>query len=288
MRGNILVQAGNGLCNRLFAVLNGLYLLEELELQAIGLRWPLGPSCPCPWAELFEAPDVAVVEDGRHPNGRAARVVVRGPRALDVIPDARRVALVERFVPVAGIRAAVNAFAAERAIDRSVIGVHLRKTDRLASRVVEQQLDESVARQLDAILEERPGQRFLLCSDDADSERRFVRRYAGSLVARTEKAYVESPVPGRRIDRALLEDQPLLRSAESVKDGLVDLYLLGLCERVVTGSSSSSILGGGRHLAPGEHRSSFAEFARLLCQADLGRLGMGAGVAAPVARSRTA
>jgi ubiquinone/menaquinone biosynthesis C-methylase UbiE len=124
------------------------------------------------------------------------------------------------------------AFVAEHAIDTSVTGLHIRKTD-FGSRVDDQALFREVAAST---------QRHFLCSDDAEVNQRFATL---AHCAVFEKTAFPEKIDGQRDWLNWTTDQAgrnfpfnVQRGEQSVVEGLIDLLVLS-CTRIRATSAST-------------------------------------------------
>ena len=98
-----------------------------------------------------------------------------------------------------------------------------------------------------ALLKELPGAVIFLATDNQAVEREFRGRYEQVVV--TEKWFPPAGVPIHRNN--LAERRPL----ENAREALVELYLLGECDALVYGSTSTfSVLANLISKAPAERR----------------------------------
>jgi hypothetical protein len=131
------------------------------------------------------------------------------------------------------IAARVSDFRQSR-FSEEVVGVHMRYSDR-RGRI------RKTFRHVDRIVARHPRSCVFLATDNEDLLRQARDRYGAGRVIATEKWF---PVPGQPIHRTA-QGPDGLRKAQ---DALLEMYLLGSCTWLV-----------------GDHRSSFAYVAALLC-----------------------
>lgn len=176
---------------------------------------------------------MSMLDADRHP-----AVTYRGTARCDqLLPLAQRdnalpgftdayAELVRRWRPTRDIRIAVEAIA--RDFDERTVGVHVRRGDAWLSTGVGpaymRSSDAAFVARLDAIGAGSSGATFFLATDDAETERRFRRRYGDAVIVNSEKRFVES-LPGR--------------SKDNQRDAVIDLFALARTSRVIGTNYSS-------------------------------------------------
>ncbi|MCA9564115.1 MAG: hypothetical protein KC561_11535 [Myxococcales bacterium] len=119
--------------------------------------------------------------------------------------------------PTPAIQERIEAFIGEHFSDYTV-GVHIRRTDH--KKAVAESTDDKFFEAMDGIAEQNPSCRFLLATDNSDTQADYQRRYGDRLIA----------YPKRSFSRA---------SPEAIEDAYVDLRLLGSTDQLL-GSFFSS------------------------------------------------
>lgn len=198
----VYVSTHWGLCNRIKAVVSGMRVREERQRQRLVIRWPVDGDCGCPFDQLFDnqlvvAPTIPRsdlpecwrlwIAAGEVPPGFASSdFKAPAGQSIDLeyerIPERLRGIYTRHFgalSPIPAIRARVEALAATLAGD--LVGVHVRRGD-FQSCGRRGHTDEKFFEQMDAVLHDRPGARFVLTTDDEQTERIFVGRYGARLV----------------------------------------------------------------------------------------------------------
>lgn len=158
------------------------------------------------------------------------------------VPGLRRVRRERRrccreIAPAPAVAARVEAFAREHFAGRSVVGVHVRRGDALASRRAEQHRvssDEAFAAALAAVVARDPEVRFFLSTDCAKTQQAFAERFAGRVVF-TRKEFPDSvldaPKPGQQdalVDMLLLSRTRLVLGTHASTFGLLAAKLSGI------------------------------------------------------------
>jgi glycosyltransferase involved in cell wall biosynthesis/SAM-dependent methyltransferase len=144
---------------------------------------------------------------------QAQEVIVYHNSLLPAVDENGSRGFLQQLRPVPALQSRIEAFAAEHGIDRTVMGVHARGTD----------FNVGIQRYADKIrtvLEERPMQRFLVCSDDSEYERQLKEMFSAHVIVRTKKDCV------RRVDANANWINNTLTSNAAVQEAIVDIYLL--------------------------------------------------------------
>lgn len=262
-QATIIYCPGNvGLANRLRGLLGYIALCRTVDAHC-GMLWTKEIACDTPFLKLFEP----------HPG-----VELIGPRAVNRrLADSRTAAAMlspwfrqiwryhgtglvswrrfEKAVlkalgelkPRKRIREEVERFARDQGLERCR-GFHIRTTDLVtAQRYIARKLGgkrlEKLSR-LDAFLREmdrRPRERFFVATDDSSVEARLKRRYGDRVIfyPKTYRLSMSRWREGARRKRLGFGSR-----TTRVRDGLVELLLLGRCREII-----------------GTHRSSFSKFS---------------------------
>lgn len=262
-QATILFCPGNvGLANRLRALLGYIALCRCLGARCTML-WSKEVGCDTRFDRLFEPhPGVELISprevSRRHdPACTAAAMLSPWFRQIwlnhgsGLVSWVRYEAAVRRALrelqPRAGIQDVVERFAREHGLD-ACRGFHIRTTDltqavRYAARKSGAQGTPHLSR-LEGFFREmdrRPRERFFVATDDSSVQARIARRY-GERAIFYPKPYRLSMTrwrQGMRTKQLTFGD----RTTE-VRDGLIEMRLLGRCREIV-----------------GTHRSSFSKFA---------------------------
>lgn len=134
----------------------------------------------------------------------------------DIIPEREVARILSGLEPVPDLRSRIAELVEKHSIDKSVVGVHLRRTDYNL-------LDDGhVAKRIDAYLRIDGKKRFLVCSDSMEAERKFMAMYPGNVFCVDGKHYLER-ISKRRSDGHFSN---LMRTEDSVRSALVDMHLL--------------------------------------------------------------
>lgn len=271
------VLCDGGLANRLNALLFALVLRQKFG-HDWRIAWPVNNWCGAPLEALFEPPlphdDTSLTQLRRQGRQRmlmqenqldfpADRLVLHRTLAgyddyrahLDGAPDGvvHFHNLVPPWVPEADVHAALRqlrpaadvtarawAFVQAQRIDRSVVGVHIRKTD-FGGAVDDDALFAAVR---------RSPRRHFVCSDDAEVNRRFATLPNCAVFEKTqfpEKREKDAAWQHwTRDDDGRAFPFNIERGATAVVEGLIDLLILSRTELVAT--SASTFLATARRL----------------------------------------
>ncbi len=249
MTGRTLICAsGSGLSNRLF-LLAGSSRVAELTGRKLVLYWPVNDAVGCAFSELFMNPltmfraediDVvlhscstvkvynswhhpvlytAVAEDG---DPDAQIVIMKGWNAPRFCTEASTPefraqvgAHLRTLTPAPGIRERVESFA----LPEYCIGVHLRRSEKNFP-PFSVSADEHFERIMDALIVAEPSVSFLIATDDAATEEKFLRRYSSRALC------FEKCCRARN-------------NAGGIEEALIDLLLLGRTQAVLGNHFSS-------------------------------------------------
>lgn len=265
----IFILCDGGLGNRLAGMAAGILTARRLSLDPV-VCWPLNNWCGCSVQDLFDLGDTETSRQGIldlflpdsdriyliHQNQIGVPLSTQIPHGLsseekiknmsqDVVfftakvpphlPGPDIVQTLYSFAVADPIKKIVSDFCSSQGIDRSVYGLHLRKTD-----CVKLEEDRWFSH-----CQQYPGRRFFICSDDAQTEQRF--RSLPNVVAYPKTSYVEKLQQGPW-RQAAIKDQDgrifpnnINRPRESVIQAWVDLLILSRTEIVGTTKSSFSL-----------------------------------------------
>jgi hypothetical protein len=250
----LICASHSGLSNRLLLLAGSLRIAELTGRQLI-LYWPVNDAAGCPFSQLFtnalrtfRAEDidtvlhscstVKVYNSWHHPllyTGVAedgdpeTQIVImkgwiaprfRGEQDTPAFWDQVRTQL-RALTPAPGLREEVENFV----LPEPCIGVHLRRSEK---HIAEFNLstDEHFERIMDALIAAEPSLHFLIATDDAATEQKFLTRYSGRALS-FEKSRRKRNDP------------------RGIEEALIDLLLLGRT-RAILGNhySSFSFLAG--------------------------------------------
>lgn len=255
----LTIVAASGLCNRLFALHSAAALAEDIG-HPLRVVWKRNKDLGARFEDLFEVPDafceIVTLERRVLRLGDRLREEVwrytrrpplkRGAGAHDVIAlceqgfDFRRMGRQRnptlqaftlfygqerpffRFRPVGHLQARIDAAVPEV---ESYIGVHIRRTDHLPSRMY-----SPTGLFIDAMtkaVETDPEARFFLCTDCPREEARLSEAFPGRVVT----------APKRSLDR---------RQDAAIEDAVVDLFALSRCNRIIGSLASTFSQAAGR------------------------------------------
>lgn len=135
----------------------------------------------------------------------------------EIIPESFVIKILGELSPVKELSDRIDSILKSNNINHSVIGVHLRKTD---YNLLD---DNEVKNSINKYLEFSDKNRFLICSDSEETEIEFKKTYPNNVIVIGGKSLIEK-INDKITDR---EFSNLIRTEESVKSALVDMYLLG-------------------------------------------------------------
>lgn len=255
----LTIIAATGLCNRLLALHSAAALAKDVG-HPLRVVWKRNRDLGARFEDLFEVPDAfcevvtlerRVFRLGDRLREEAWRYtrrppLKRGRSARDVIDlhsqgfDFRRIGRQRnptlqaftlfyggerpffRFRPVAHLQARIDAAVPE--VDAR-IGVHIRRTDHLPSRMY-----SPTGLFIDAMteaVERDPEARFFLCTDCPREEARLSEAFPGRVAAAPKRSY----------DRG---------QDAAIEDAVVDLFALSRCSRIIGSLASTFSQAAGR------------------------------------------
>ncbi|MDN2584205.1 hypothetical protein [Aquibium sp. ELW1220] len=255
----LTIIAANGLCNRLFALHSAAALAADIG-HPLRVVWTRNRALGARFEDLFEVPDafceivtlerrvLRLSDRLREEAWRYTRwpPLKRGTSAHDVIAlgkqgfDFRQIGQQRnptlqaftlfygrerpffRFRPVAHLQTRIDAAVPE--VD-SHIGVHIRRTDHLPSRMYSPNglFIDAMTR----TVETDPEARFFLCTDCPREEVRLSEAFPGRVVT----------APKRSLDRG---------QDTAIEDAVVDLFALSRCNRIIGSLASTFSQAAGR------------------------------------------
>jgi hypothetical protein len=255
MKGRTLLCASSsGLANRLL-LLAGSLRVAELTGRKLVLYWPVNDSVGCAFSQLFTNPltlfcaeDIdavlhscstvqvynswhhpllytAVAEDG---DPDTEIVIMKGWHAPRFRTEKETPAFwaqvrphLRAFQPMPGIREAIENFV----LPERCIGVHLRRGEKHISQF-SVSADEHFERIMDALVAADTSVTFLIATDDAATEHKFLARYRGRALS------FRKTQCGRRDTRG-------------IEEALIDLLLLSRTRAVLGNHFSSFTFAAG-------------------------------------------
>ena len=221
----LYILCDHGLGNRLGSLVGGLKTAELLNYQPI-VCWPINNWCQAEFHELFrsaielESNDFATmlvnqihdlglpfffisqitegtisknyfenslpaVEEIRKLNSDALFSCAKLPKSY--VRDPEDISKYLKFLGIAeSIKRTVEKFATENSIDKTVRGVHIRKTDS------KNQIDENIVFEN---MKNSPQQRYFICSDDKSIEDKFIT--LSNVIIFPKSTYVEKLQDGQ-------------------------------------------------------------------------------------------
>lgn len=134
----------------------------------------------------------------------------------EIIPESLIINILSDLLPIRELKDRIDTEIKNYNIDRSVTGIHLRRTDYNL-------LDDTyIKKSIDNYLRCDTKKIFLLCSDSQITEQKFKNMYPDNVMIIKEKSFLER-ISSTRTDR---DFSNLMRTERSVQSALVDLYLL--------------------------------------------------------------
>lgn len=254
----LYILCDHGLGNRLGSLVGGLKTAELLEYQPI-VCWPINNWCQAEFHELFRSDlsleskefstgivnqihdsglpfffistfdgkiinkdfyenSIGAVEEIKKTNADALFSCAKLPKSYVSKED------VSKYLKALGVSKSigrtVERFCIDNKIDKSVIGIHIRKTDSA------NQIDENLV--YDNI-KNTPGQRYFICSDDKSVEDRFKILPNVSMYPKT--TYVEKLQDGQWRDNVKDSDGRnvifnMNRPKQAILEAFVDMLIL--------------------------------------------------------------
>ena len=221
----LYILCDHGLGNRLGSLVGGLKTAELLNYQPI-VCWPINNWCQAEFHELFRSAielesnefstmlvnqihdlglpfffisqitegtisknyfenSLPAVEEIRKLNSDALFSCAKLPKSY--VRDPEDISKYLKFLGIAeSIKRTVEKFATENSIDKTVRGVHIRKTDS------KNQIDENIVFEN---MKNSPQQRYFICSDDKSIEDKFIT--LSNVIIFPKSTYVEKLQDGQ-------------------------------------------------------------------------------------------
>lgn len=221
----LYILCDHGLGNRLGSLVSGLKTAELLNYQPI-VCWPINNWCQAEFHELFRSSielesnefstmlvnqihdsglpfffisqitegtisknyfenSLPAVEEIRKLNSDALFSCAKLPKSY--VRDPEDISKYLKFLGIAeSIKRTVEKFATENSIDKTVRGVHIRKTDS------KNQIDENIVFEN---MKNSPQQRYFICSDDKSIEDKFIT--LSNVIIFPKSTYVEKLQDGQ-------------------------------------------------------------------------------------------
>jgi len=268
MSRTVTIFCDGGLGNRLGSLVGGLLVADQLQIKDIKICWPANNWCGCHFEDLFanteftvsqnSINDIFVADTNQaflvHENQTGANLGLQLPQSADSLQhlstidnsvvyyhnkiapymDIQQIySVVNQLRPTDYIQQQVLSFCHANKIDRSVIGLHLRKTENF-------RLDENkLYRQVNASADKR----YFVCSDDRDTEQRFTQ--LPNVVCWSKTSYVEKLIDGDWLAETVDADgrrynYNISRPRQSVIEAFVDMLILSQTTIQFTVKSSFS------------------------------------------------
>jgi len=251
----LIIFCDGGLGNRLGVLVGGLIVSKTLQRAPV-ICWPQNTWCGCSYKDIFcnDMENISLninelfstfkdslflihenqtnlsLHKQLYPTKEAINNLV-GDQISDIIYyhnsipeflDKKQVLqTLQNLQIVPHIQDIVDIFCTQNNIDRSVAGVHLRKTD------YNSLIDEN---QVQQYISENPEKRFFVCSDDKETEIKFSKNKNVIIRPKTfyaEKLDIDKSWCGHIIDREGRSfNFNVNRSKDSVIEGFIDLLIL--------------------------------------------------------------
>lgn len=269
MSRKIKILCDGGLGNRMAGLVGGLITARNLKISPV-VSWPRNNWCGAAFDDLFEpnglefnsqgihdlitdrSPDIFVLHENQTgatvknlmSHGRPTELRIQ-TRSEDVVfytarvpehLDHRQVLETLRSLrPRQKLQTRVDKFCAAHQINKSTVGLHLRKTD-------QQHLDEDWW--FDYVQRKGAGKRYFVCSDERDTEQRFAALH--NIVVYPKTHYVEKLIEGPWRQAAVTDGEGRIfpnnvdRGRESVIQAWMDLLILSRTYILPTVKSSFS------------------------------------------------
>lgn len=290
MENKVIAYCNGGLGNRFFGLVGAMALAERIG-RDYAINWKENNWCGCSFKDLFDT-DKEIIEKTKkelgesysyfsvchmpieptHPEKNAH------PNAIMIvdfksIPE-KTIIYTHDNIPcffsdrvTSNLRALklnrkiaeeLRKFCFDNGIDKSVSGIHLRRTDADTPNRKQGYTDNGLV----DYIQRRPAERFFICSDDRDTELNF--RHLPNATIREKPAYVQKLSPGDW-NRTITDDEGAVwpfnvdRTRQSSIEGFLDMLILSRT-RIVTpadGGYMSLTINGG---------SSFLKFAEYFGQ----------------------
>lgn len=250
----LIINSDGGLFNRMGSIIGGLVTAEELGISSIEILWPLTQYCDCKFEKLFDTNFNVIYDKNkvfndsskfiflthyRWKNSNFSHVFDQNLESIKIIKSMKQNILYNHnYLPeyfnddqvikkLKSIKINENIlktaynFYKSKNMDKSVIGIHLRRTDSNYS-------EEDTKMKLDFV-KKNQDKRFFICSDDPNAENLF-KEYKNVIIFPKTK-YVEKIEKDK--DWYGFKDRSrnnnyynIFRSEESVIQGCIDLLIL--------------------------------------------------------------
>lgn len=254
MSRRVTIFCDGGLGNRLGSLVGGLWVADRLDITDITICWPANNWCGCYFEDLFANTEFEILPvsindifvSGTdqafliHENQTSADLGLQLSQSAESVDHLKQLSnnvvyyhnkiapymdaesihrIANTLKPSDSIASQVRDFCHNNGIDKSVIGLHLRKTENY-------RLDEhKLFRRVSA----SHGQRYFVCSDDLETEQRFA--VLPNVVRWPKTSYVEKLVDGDWLAETVDADgrrynYNINRPRQSVIEAFVDMLIL--------------------------------------------------------------
>jgi len=233
-----------GMACRMIAIINARYLIDLFKPQFSLLLWPTNLNLTCSYKDLFSSQffdEVIETEESiTLPAFRHSEIIVSYSDPLDMGEDNFR-KYARQFIPSAPIAKKTFSVCGKLQLNKSVIGIHVRRTDMVLGEDLFFKSMELLKDQIRNILKSHPSQRFFVCSDDKWSEDHLMEEFSPHICANQEKEYLTKTDPNSDWRGPnVLTDLNLSRSTSHQGEALVDLLCLAATDFQLSNSDLPS------------------------------------------------
>lgn len=259
----ITIFGQGGLCNRLCSLLGGLFIAKELSISDINLIWNRDTYCDCNFEKLFyfnfnKLNDLSIdfekmiflshnkwnnkffkvfkhsINSIKNIKLMDNDIVYNNNRINDYINDNSIIKILNTILINKEILKIVHDYCKINNIDKNVLGIHLRRTDKGNN------IDDT-QNKINKV-KNTPNKKFFVCSDDPHTENLF-KEFKNVIIFPKTK-YVEKIDKDKDwyVDKPIFYNCPynIFRSEESVIQGFIDLLILSRTNLDFMASFSSS------------------------------------------------
>jgi len=229
---------------RMIAIINARYLIDLFKPEQSILVWPKNLNLSCSYEDLFalnffdelvETDEQAILPPFEH-----SEIIVSFSDPLDMGEEKFRY-YARQFTPTDLISQKVFTTCSELRLNKSVIGIHIRRTDMVNEEALFTASLNLLKDRIRDILEDHSSQRFFVCSDDKKSEDDLIKEFSPHIVAHQDKEYLIKMNPEAEWRGAdVLTDLNLFRSVSHQANALVDLLCLAATDFQLSNSDIPS------------------------------------------------